>query len=153
MPFRNGNSALVAGLTNVATIASGVGHQDFSIVFDKLGVGLEKHSIGHALYNQEPVAIEASEKIRTFHFELIARTLKKLASIPEGEGSMLDNTVIVYRSDAANEHHTKCDEWPYVIIGGQPRLKLGGRCLTSADFDNLQIGFHWLCSFIKCARG
>jgi hypothetical protein len=134
--FEMATSALVAGLTNVATIASGVGHQDFSIVFDKLGVGLEKHAIGHALYNSEPIAIEASEKIRTFHFDLIARTLKKLDSIPEGDGTMLDNTLIVYLSDAANEHHTKCDEWPYVILGGHPRLKLGGRCLTYADFNN-----------------
>ena len=134
--FEMATSALVAGLTNVATIASGVGHQDFSIVFDKLGVGLEKHAIGHALYNKEPVAIEASQKIRTFHFELIARTLKKLEEIPEGSGTMLDNTVIVYLSDAANEHHTSCQEWPYVILGGHPRLKLGGRCLTYADFDN-----------------
>ena len=134
--FELATSALVTGLTNVATIASGVGHQDFSIVFDKLGVGLQKHSIGHALYNKEPVAIEASEKIRTFHFELIARTLKKMASIPEGDGTMLDNTLVVYLSDAANEHHTKCDEWPYVILGGNPRMKLGGRCLTYADFEN-----------------
>jgi hypothetical protein len=134
--FELATSALVTGLTNVATIASGVGHQDFSIVFDKLGVGLEKHSIGHALYNKEPVAVEASEKIREFHFELIARTLKKLASIPEGDGTMLENTLVVYLSDAANEHHTKCDEWPYVILGGNPRVKLGGRCLTYADFEN-----------------
>jgi len=134
--FEMAASALICGLTNVATIASGVGHQDFSIVFDKLGVGLEKHSIGHALYNKEPVAIEASEKIRTFHFKLIAQTLKKLESIPEGSGTMLDNTLIVYFSDAANEHHTKCEEWPYVILGGQPRMKLAGRCLTYADFNN-----------------
>jgi hypothetical protein len=134
--FEMAASALICGLTNVATIASGVGHQDFSIVFDKLGVGMEKHSIGHALYNKEPVAIKASQAIRSFHFEVIAKTLKKLESIPEGSGTMLDNTLIVYLSDAANEHHTKCDEWPYVILGGHPRLKLEGRCLTYADFNN-----------------
>ncbi|MEM7387494.1 MAG: DUF1552 domain-containing protein [Verrucomicrobiota bacterium] len=134
--FEMASSALIAGLTHVVTIASGVGHQDFSIVFDKLGVGLEKHSIGHALYNGEPAAIEASQKIRTFHFDLIARTMRRLEEIPEGDGTMLDNTLIVYCSDAANEHHTTCEEWPYVILGGSPRAKLGGRCLTYADFDN-----------------
>lgn len=134
--FEMATTALVTGLTNVATIASGVGHQDFSIVFDKLGVGMEKHAIGHALYNKEPVAIDASEKIRAFHFEQIARTLKKLESIPEGSGTMLDNTVIVYLSDNANEHHTSCLEWPYLMLGGNPRLNLGGRCVTYADFDN-----------------
>lgn len=134
--FELATSALLTGLTNVATIASGVGHQDFSIVFDKLGVGAEKHSIGHALYGNEAVAIEASEKIRAFHFELIAQTMKRLQGIPEGSGTMLDNTVIVYLSDAANEHHTKCAEWPYVILGGHPKLNLGGRYLTYADIDN-----------------
>ncbi len=118
--FEMATTALITGLTNVATIASGVGHQDFSIVFDKLGVGMEKHAIGHALYNNEPVAIDASEKIRAFHFELIARTLKRLESIPEGTGTMLDNTVIIYLSDNANEHHTSCREWPYVMLGGNP---------------------------------
>ena len=134
--FEMATTALATGLTNVATIASGVGHQDFSIVFDKLGVGMEKHTIGHALYNREKVAIDASEKIRAFHFEQIARALKKLESIPEGSGTMLDNTVIVYLSDNANEHHTSCQEWPYVLLGGNRRLKLGGRCVTYADFDN-----------------
>lgn len=134
--FEMATTALVTGLTNVATIASGVGHQDFSIVFDRLGIGMEKHTIGHALYNEEPVAIDASERIRAFHFEQIARSLKKLQSIPEGSGTMLDNTVIVYLSDNANEHHTSCLEWPYVLLGGTPRLKLGGRCITYADFDN-----------------
>jgi hypothetical protein len=134
--FEMATNALVTGLTNVATIASGVGHQDFSIVFDKLGVGMEKHAIGHALYNNESVALDASQKIRAFHFEQIARTLEKLQNIPEGSGTMLDNTVIVYLSDNANEHHTSCLEWPYVMLGGNPRLKLGGRCITYADFDN-----------------
>ncbi|MFT4546719.1 MAG: hypothetical protein ACI8XO_002377 [Verrucomicrobiales bacterium] len=134
--FEMATSALVSGLTNVATIASGVGHQDFSIVFDKLGVSFEKHTIGHALYEKEPMAIEASQKIRAFHFEMIARTMKQLQSIPEGEGTMLDNTVIVYLSDAANEHHSTCAEWPYVILGGNPKLKLDGRYVTYADIDN-----------------
>ena len=49
---------------------------------------------------------------------------------------MLDNTVIVYLSDAANEHHTSCVEWPYVILGGNPKMKLDGRCVTYADIDN-----------------
>jgi hypothetical protein len=59
--------------------------------------------------------------------------MQKLEAIPEGNGTMLDNTVIVYLSDAADKHHTQCVEWPYVLLGGSPRLKLGGRYLVYPD--------------------
>ena len=66
------------------------------------------------------------ELIRGFHFELIARLAKKLESIPEGDGTMLDNTVIVYLSDAAESHHSRCWEWPFVILGDAGgKLKAG----------------------------
>lgn len=48
---------------------------------------LEKHSIGHALYNADDrTGWELSEKIGAFHFQLIARFMKKLQSIAEGDG-------------------------------------------------------------------
>jgi hypothetical protein len=43
---------------------------------------------------------------------------------------MLDNTLIVYLSDAADSHHPGCREWPFVLIGDLGgRLKLGDRYL------------------------
>ncbi len=127
--FELGTAALVAGLTDVVTIASGVGFRHFSIQFSKLASDI-KHVIGHAVIAGSPTAIAQAEAIRAYHFELIARTMRKLESMPEGNGTMLDNTVIVYLSDAANSHHTQCQEWPYVLLGGAPRLKLDGRCLV-----------------------
>jgi hypothetical protein len=43
---------------------------------------------------------------------------------------MLDNTVIVYLSDAADTHHTHCYEWPMVLLGGSSRLRVDGRYLV-----------------------
>ena len=31
---------------------------------------------------------------------------------------MLDNTMIIYLSDAGNEHHANNQEWPFIVIGG-----------------------------------
>lgn len=127
--FQLATSTLVSGLTDVVTIASGVGFRHFNIQFSKLA-SQSKHPMGHAVIGGDKHAIAEAEAIRSFHFGLIARTMDKLASIPEGNGTMLDNTVIVYLSDAADKHHTQCLEWPYVLLGGSPRLKLGGRYIV-----------------------
>lgn len=127
--FELATASLIAGLTNVATIASGVGFRHFNIQFSKLATQ-SKHPMGHAVIGGNKAAIAEAEAIRAYHFSLIARTMDKLAATPEGDGTMLDNTVIVYLSDAANSHHTKCEEWPMVLLGGSPRLKLDGRYLV-----------------------
>jgi Protein of unknown function (DUF1552) len=124
--FELATATLISGLTNVATIASGVGFRHFNIQFSKLA-SQAKHPMGHGVIGGNKTAIADAEAIRAYHFSLIARTMQKLAAMPEGNGTMLDNTVIVYFSDAANSHHTKCEEWPMVLLGGSPRLKIDGR--------------------------
>ena len=67
--------------------------------------------------------------------EKLAAFIAKLESIPEGGGSMLDNTLIVYLSDSAEGHHPLCRDWPFVIIGDlNGRLKTRGRYLRFPDY-------------------
>lgn len=137
--FELATAALVSGQTNCATISSGVGFPNFNITFSGLGITTGKHPIGHALYNEDNRdAWEMSETIRAFHFQLIARTMQKLQSMPEGDGrTMLDNTVIVYLSDGAETHHSRCFEWPFVVLGSaNGRLKSGGRYLQFPDYGS-----------------
>ncbi|HXG60890.1 MAG TPA: DUF1552 domain-containing protein [Planctomycetota bacterium] len=110
-------AALIGGLTPVVTIASGAGNPYFSIRFTGLGINLDKHSIGHGGSYEGKTWEELTVTIRRFHFELIARLIKKLQAVPEGNGTMLDQTLIVYLSDAAEGHHSRCWEWPFVLIG------------------------------------
>ncbi len=116
--------ALITGMTNVVTLASGVGSRHFEITFKGLGIDDNKHHIGHG---QVPDSDAKAIKIRRFHMELVARLMDQLASVPEGNGTMLDNTVIVYLSENAEAHHSNCFEWPVVMLGN-----LGGR-LTAGD--------------------
>lgn len=134
--FELAAAAMIGGLTNVVTIASGVGFPYFSIVFRGLGIDMQKHGIGHALYLQDdPTGWELSQKIRAFHFQLIARFMRKLQAIPEGSGTMLDNTVIVYLSDGAETHHSRCFEWPFVVLGNANRkLRTNGQYLALPDY-------------------
>ena len=67
------------------------------------------------------------EKVRSWLFGLIAKMAKRLEDTPEGDGNMLDNTVIVYMSDAPDTHHSTGYEWPLVIVGNlKGKMKLGG---------------------------
>ncbi len=123
-------AALIGGLTNVVTLSSGSGDPYFSVRFRGLGIDLDKHSIGHGGSYMGKTWAELSATIRRFHFELVARLASKLAAVKEGDGTMLDNTLIVYLSDSAESHHSRCWEWPFVILGNLGgRLKLGNRFL------------------------
>ncbi|WP_166822212.1 DUF1552 domain-containing protein [Thalassoroseus pseudoceratinae] len=133
--FELATAALIGGMTNCATIASGVGFPNFNITFTGLGIQTGKHPIGHGLYIEDDrTAWEQSQKIRAFHFQLINRTMKKLASMPEGDGTMLDRTVIVYLSDGAETHHSRCFEWPFVVLGNANGRLRAGRYLQYPDY-------------------
>lgn len=127
-------AALIGGLTPTVTIASGVGDPYFSVRFHGLGISLDKHSIGHGKGFEGMTWDEVSTKIRRFHFEQIARLMRKLESVPEGDGTMLDHTLIVYLSDAAEGHHSRCWEWPFVVIGTLGGRLRSGRYLVYPDY-------------------
>jgi len=128
--FEVAAAALIAGLTNVITISSGAGRNKVGVSFDGSELDLEAgpipaHEVGHQKTIQETPAAELHIRTRRRHCEKLAAFVRKLESIPEGEGTMMDNTLVVYLSDAADQHHAKAYEWPIIVIGD-----LGGRLKT-----------------------
>jgi hypothetical protein len=123
--FDIGTAALIGGLTSALTISSGAGNPYFGVKFTGLGIDFGKHGIGHGGSYNGMTWDEMAIKIRGFHFELIARMMRKLDAVPEGDGTMLDNTTIVYLSDAAEGHHSRCWEWPFVLF---PAKNCGMKC-------------------------
>jgi hypothetical protein len=112
-------AALAGGLTNSVVISCAGGRAFDSFVFTGLGLNVGLHGIGHS---KPDVYNAAMLTIRTFIFERIASVMKKLEAIPEGNGTMLDNTLIVFTSDFGEAHHAQTKEWPFALIGD-----LGGR--------------------------
>jgi len=124
--------ALITGMTNVVTLASGVGSRHFEITFKGLGINSNKHHIGHG---QVADSNHMAVTIRRFHMQLVARLMDQLASVPEGDGTMLDNTLIIYLSENAEAHHSNCFEWPIVMLGNLGgRLKAGDRYLCFPQY-------------------
>jgi hypothetical protein len=122
--FEMAAAALRGNLTDSATIAVGVGFEHFQITMNSLeGVEMSRHNLGHAnMKATDPAEAyaphEEAARVRRYLFELIARTL-----------SQVDNLVVVYTSDAAEKHHCNGEEWPHVILGNHPKLRLDGRFL------------------------
>ncbi|MEQ8788657.1 MAG: DUF1552 domain-containing protein [Pirellulaceae bacterium] len=117
-------AALSAGLTNVVTITSGLGGLSPNYKgFSNMG----QHSAGHG--NPDPeLGVRGNEIVRRAHHFMAERTaalMTQLAGIPEGDGTMLDNTVVVFMSDSAERQHSQGTQWPIVVMGD-----LGGRMKT-----------------------
>lgn len=124
-------ASLIAGLTNCVTIRL----DNLSTVYSGLGLAKHNHGIGHneAARTQE----ECRDIIRQHHCQLIADLAGSLRAIPEGDGNMLDNTTIIYFSDAANKHHADCLEWPYVVVGGcGGRLNIPGKYIRYPKYGD-----------------
>lgn len=129
--------AMAAGLTNVATVSAGAGPDriGLSCMAEELGGAkgngyIGSHAIGHGATQAGMTSQECHAFIRRRCLQSLARFLKRLESIPDGDGTMLDQTLVVYLSDSAEGHHPVCEEWPVVTIGNLGgRLTLGERFL------------------------
>ncbi|ADB14996.1 protein of unknown function DUF1552 [Pirellula staleyi DSM 6068] len=131
--FEIAGAALVAGLTNVVTLASGGGGQQFG-KFPEFNIP-DLHGIGHGNAYGRESSEDCFVELRRFHTRLIAGLVAKLQNTPEGSGTMLDNTLLVYLSDSGEGHHPSLYEWPVVLIGNLGgKLKTDGRYLQFPNY-------------------
>ena len=119
-------AALVAGLTNVVTISSGLG----GLMGKYSGIcNGDGHGLGHGGVDKDLPFKRPFEPLSHYHNYLAkqaARMLTKLQETKEGTGTMFDNTLFVFMSDSANQQHSwKGANWPVVLVGN-----LGGKLKT-----------------------
>ena len=106
-----GLSAMCGGITNTLTIGSGRG--EIFGAWKGLGIEQQGHNLGHMDQPDNPIWI----KIRQYNCRMLAKMIDKLESIPEGSGTMMDHTLIVYTSNNADRQHTAGANWPVMLIG------------------------------------
>ena len=121
-----GISALKSGITSVLTIGSGRGE----IFGSWKGVGVEQqgHNLGHMKQPDNPTWI----KIRQYNSRMLVKLMQELESVPEGSGTMMDNTLIVYTSNNADYQHTSGKNWPVMLLGNYDGAFKTG-CFTQLD--------------------
>ena len=121
-----GISALKSGITSVLTIGSGRG--EIFGAWKGLGVEQQGHNLGHMKQPDNPIWI----KIRQFNSRMLVKLIQDLDSVPEGSGTMMDNSLIVYTSNNADYQHTSGKNWPVMLLGNYDGAFKTG-CFTQLD--------------------
>jgi len=81
-----------------------------------LGLGVTHHLLAHNAV-QGGVHLEKLGKYDRFQAELLAEFITKLADTPEGDGTMLDSTIVLYGSSNSQTHVNT--NYPLMLIGGE----------------------------------
>lgn len=82
----------------------------------------------HAIYYDQD-AENAMADYMAYHAAQMARMIEVLDSVPEGDGSVFDNTIIVWLSELADSWHGM-DNYPVVMAGGRHTKLARGRYLS-----------------------
>jgi hypothetical protein len=93
--------------------------------YTEIGISEGHHPLTHNGGN--PTMLAKCAEINKFHMGLFAYYLEKLKATPDGDGNLLDHSVLLYGSgmcDADKHDHTNL---PIVLAAGKP--KAGGRCV------------------------
>ena len=64
-------------------------------------------------------------KINRYHMEQFAYFLRKLQSTPDGDGTLLDHTMVVYGSGISDGNRHNHDNLPVLLAGGKRMFRTG----------------------------
>ena len=106
-----GIAALKSGITNTLTIGSGRG--EIFGAWKGLGIDKQGHNLGHMPQPDNEIWV----KIRQYNCRMLVKLVEQLESMPEGNGTMMDHTLIVYTSNNADKQHTGGQNWPFMLLG------------------------------------
>ena len=125
-------SAFMADSARVATLqyTNAVGQPRFTW----LGISEGQHDLSHEPDTNKE-AQEKLTKINGWYCEQVAYLAKRLAETkePDGNGSLLDNTTIVWTNELGKGNTHTLDDIPFVIVGGGLGFKMG----RSLKYDRL----------------
>ena len=89
------------------------------------------HSVSHHANRAEK--IEQNARIQTYNVGAFSRFLERMRSTPDGDGSLLDHSVLLYGSNMSNSNAHDHFPLPNVIVGGAAGRVKGGRHLKYPD--------------------
>jgi hypothetical protein len=119
--------AFQADLTRVATLV--IGREGSNRVYPELGISDPHHPLTH--HRNNPEWIDKVTRINSLHTELFAYLLQKLKSTADGDGTLLDHSMLVYGSGIADGNKHTHEALPVLLAGRGGALK-PGRHLTYA---------------------
>jgi hypothetical protein len=96
--------------------------------YNQIGVSDAFHPLSH--HQNDPTKLDRLAKIQTYHTQMFATFVKRLAETKDGNGTLLDHSIVLYGSNMSNSDLHNNDPLPSVLIGrGYGRFK-GGQHLN-----------------------
>ena len=121
--------AFQSDLTRVISFM--IGKEQSARPYPQIGVPEAHHPLSH--HNELPELIAQMSKINRYHVQLFSQYLAKLRATPDGDGSLLDHTTILYGAGISNSQRHSGDNLPLLLMGGSSGRIKGGRHLKYTD--------------------
>ena len=113
-------------LTRVATFM--IGREISGRTYNEIGIPDAHHPLSHHL--DDPAKIATMSKINTYHVSLFAEFVETLRATPDGDGSLLDHSLLLYGAGMSNSNAHAASDLPIMLVGGAAGGLVGGRHLT-----------------------
>ncbi|HIF23544.1 MAG TPA: DUF1552 domain-containing protein [Gemmatimonadetes bacterium] len=108
-------------LTRVVTFM--MGREITGRTYAEIGVADAHHPISH--HQRDPVKLEKLLKINQYHMQFFGEFLERLRTTPDGDGTLLDNSMIVYGAGMGDSNAHFSGDIPILLAGGGAGV--GGR--------------------------
>jgi hypothetical protein len=115
---------ILAFQTDTTRVSTYIGSTPNGVSYPELGFNDQHHSQTH--HNNDPVMVEKVAKITEFNIEQFAYMVKKMHSLSEAGGTLLDNCVMMWGSGLEDGNKHARENLPFVIAGkGGGSIKTG----------------------------
>jgi hypothetical protein len=118
--------AFRADMTRVFTMI--VARELSGRTYPMIGIPGQHHLISH--HRDDADLMSQKARIDTYHVQMLAYLLEKMAATPDGDGSLLDHSLIMYGSGMGNGNLHRHSDMPVLLAG-----KLGGKFKTGYHLD------------------
>jgi hypothetical protein len=121
--------AFQADITRVATVLYA---RDLTgRVYPESGTDISFHGGSH--HAEDPGRIAQFARLNRYHVQMLGYLLKKLSGLIEGDGTLLDHSLVLYGSNMGNSNQHLHYDVPHVLVGGASGKLRGDRHLAYAS--------------------
>ena len=107
---------VMAFKTDITRVSTMMLSRDLSgAVYAESGVPDGYHAISH--HQDNPTRMERYAKLNTYHMSIVARLMEKLKATPDGEGNLLDHSLMLYGSPMSNSNAHDHYPLPVAVFG------------------------------------
>jgi hypothetical protein len=92
-----------------------------NLTYNHIGVSDAFHPVSH--HQNNPQKMARLVRIQTYHSQMFAKFLKRLRETPDGDGSLLDHSLLLYGSNMSNSNLHNHFPLPISLVGGAGGLK------------------------------